>query len=109
MARLIAGAQTCRIQDTEKVFLFDALHRVLAEPIRSLIDVPPGDNTSMDGYALRTADVPHVGVELTVTQRIPAGQVGRPLGPGEAARIFTGAQVPPGADAVVMQLSLIHI
>jgi molybdopterin molybdotransferase len=103
MARLIAGAQTCRIQDTEKVFLFDALHRVLAEPIRSLIDVPPGDNTSMDGYALRTVDVPHVGVELTVAQRIPAGQVGRPLGPGEAARIFTGAQVPPGADAVVMQ------
>ena len=103
MARLIAGAQTCRIQDTEKVFLFDALHRVLAEPIRSLIDVPPGDNTSMDGYALRTVDVPHVGVELTVAQRIPAGQMGRPLGPGEAARIFTGAQVPPGADAVVMQ------
>lgn len=103
MARLIAGAQASRIQDTEKVALFDALNRVLATPIRSLIDVPPGDNTSMDGYALRAADVAHEGVQLKVAQRIPAGQVGLPLGPGEAARIFTGAQVPPGADAVVMQ------
>jgi molybdopterin molybdotransferase len=103
MARLVAAAQASRIQDTEKVALFDALNRVLATPIRSLIDVPPGDNTSMDGYALRAADVAHKGVQLKVAQRIPAGQVGLPLGPGEAARIFTGAQVPPGADAVVMQ------
>jgi molybdopterin molybdotransferase len=57
----------------------------------------------MDGYALRCADVPAAGTVLPVSQRIPAGQVGQPLLPGTAARIFTGAQIPPGADAVVMQ------
>jgi molybdopterin molybdotransferase len=69
----------------------------------SLIDVPPQDNTSMDGYAVRVADLPLPGTVLPVSQRIPAGQVGRPLAPGSAARIFTGAQMPAGADAVVMQ------
>ncbi|MFM8638530.1 MAG: molybdopterin molybdotransferase MoeA, partial [Betaproteobacteria bacterium] len=58
---------------------------------------------SMDGYALRAADVPEPGTRLPVSQRIPAGQVGSALEPGTAARIFTGAQLPPGADAVVMQ------
>ncbi|MFM2186417.1 MAG: gephyrin-like molybdotransferase Glp [Burkholderiaceae bacterium] len=101
--RLVVGAQPCQIRETETVALFDALRRVLARPIHSLIDVPPGDNTSMDGYAVRVADVPQPGVRLQVAQRIPAGQVGRALEPGTAARIFTGAQVPPGADAVVMQ------
>lgn len=101
--RLVVGAQPCQIHETETVALFDALRRVLARPIHSLIDVPPGDNTSMDGYAVRVADVPQPGVRLQVAQRIPAGQVGRALEPGTAARIFTGAQVPPGADAVVMQ------
>jgi molybdopterin molybdotransferase len=76
---------------------------VLAADVRSLLDVPPADNTSMDGYALRAADVPAAGTVLPVVQRIPAGVVGLPLQPGTAARIFTGAQVPPGADAVVMQ------
>jgi hypothetical protein len=61
------------------------------------------DNTSMDGYALRCADVPRPARVLPVSQRIPAGVVGAPLAPGSAARIFTGAQVPAGADAVVMQ------
>ncbi|HPP82040.1 MAG TPA: molybdopterin molybdotransferase MoeA, partial [Rubrivivax sp.] len=61
------------------------------------------DNTSMDGYALRAADVGAAGTELPVVQRLPAGVVGEALVPGTAARIFTGAQVPPGADAVVMQ------
>ena len=65
--------------------------------------MPPADNTSMDGYALRAADVPAAGAVLPVAQRIPAGHVGQPLLPGTAARIFTGGQVPPGADAVVMQ------
>ena len=101
--RLVVGAQPCQIRETETVALFDAPRRVLARPIHSLIDVPPGDNTSMDGYAVRVADVPQPGVRLQVAQRIPAGQVGRALEPGTAARIFTGAQVPPGADAVVMQ------
>jgi molybdopterin molybdotransferase len=65
--------------------------------------VPPEDNSEMDGYALRVADVPTEGVVLPVSQRIAAGQVGQALQPGTAARIFTGAQIPPGADAVVMQ------
>ena len=70
---------------------------------RSRLDVPPADNSEMDGYALRCADVAAAGAVLPVSQRIPAGVVGAPLAPGSAARIFTGAQVPPGADAVVMQ------
>jgi molybdopterin molybdotransferase len=76
---------------------------VLSEDVCSGLDVPPADNTSMDGYALRAADVPARGTELPISQRIPAGVVGEPLQPGTAARIFTGAQVPAGADAVVMQ------
>jgi molybdopterin molybdotransferase len=88
---------------TETVSTFDALGRVLAADVRSALDVPPADNTSMDGYAVRAADVPAAGTVLPVSQRIPAGVVGAPLVPGTAARIFTGAQVPPGADAVVMQ------
>ncbi len=103
LERLCSGAQACAIADAQDLPLYDALHRVLARPILSMIDVPPGDNTSMDGYALRAADVPQAGTRLRVAQRIPAGQVGQPLEPGTAARIFTGAQVPPGADAVVMQ------
>ena len=85
------------------VSTFDALQRVLAQDVRSALDVPPEDNSEMDGYALRVADVPAEGTVLPVSQRIAAGQVGRPLQPGTAARIFTGAQVPAGADAVVMQ------
>ena len=103
LARLIDGAREHLIRDTETVGSFDALGRVLAAEVRSLLDVPPADNTSMDGYALRAADVPVPGTMLPVAQRIPAGQVGQPLAPGSAARIFTGAQLPPGADAVVMQ------
>jgi len=65
--------------------------------------VPPADNSEMDGYALRTDDVAAAGAVLPVSQRIPAGVVGESLAPGTAARIFTGAQIPLGADAVVMQ------
>lgn len=77
--------------------------RVLAEDIVSPITVPPLDNAAMDGYAVRTCDVPRAGTLLPVSQRIPAGSVGQPLQPGSAARIFTGAPLPAGADAVVMQ------
>ena len=87
----------------ESVSTFDALGRVLAEDVRSLLDVPPADNSEMDGYALRVADVAEPGTVLRVSQRIAAGKVGTALEPGTAARIFTGAQVPAGADAVVMQ------
>ena len=89
--------------EAQTVSTFDALGRVLAADVRSLIDVPPADNTAMDGYALRCADVPASGTVLPVSQRIPAGASWQPLQAGTAARIFTGAQVPTGADAVVMQ------
>ena len=91
------------LAEAESVATFDALGRVLAAEVVSLLDVPPADNTSMDGYAVRAADVPVAGTVLAVSQRIAAGVVGAPLRPGTAARIFTGAEVPPGADAVVMQ------
>src|SRR6185436_11967864 len=63
----------------------------------------PQDNSSMDGYAVRSAEIADEGVVLPVSQRIPAGSAAQPLVPGSAARIFTGAPVPAGADAVVMQ------
>jgi len=103
VARLLEGARGHTISDRESISTFDALQRVLAQEVRSSLNVPPEDNSEMDGYALRVADVPAEGTVLPVAQRIPAGQVGHPLQPGSAARIFTGAQVPPGADAVVMQ------
>lgn len=90
------------ITDKERVDLLSARGRVLAESVHSTINVPPADNTAMDGYAMRAADVSN-GERLTVTQRIPAGTVGNLLNEGEAARIFTGAPIPEGADAVVMQ------
>jgi molybdopterin molybdotransferase len=80
-----------------------ALGRVLAEDVLSLVDVPPLNNTSMDGYAVRTEDIAAPGALLVVAQRIPAGSIGKPLATGTAARIFTGAPIPPGADAIVMQ------
>ena len=85
------------------VATFDADGRVLAEDVISALQVPPQDNASMDGYAVRTADLVSGEPVLRVTQRIPAGSHGTPLAAGEAARIFTGAPIPSGADAVVMQ------
>jgi molybdopterin molybdotransferase len=101
LVRLLANAHP--VGDTEAVPTWAAAGRILATDLRSTIDVPPLDNTSMDGYAVRCADVPAGGAKLAVAQRIPAGSVGHTLAPGTAARIFTGAPVPAGADAVVMQ------
>ncbi|MFM7026650.1 MAG: gephyrin-like molybdotransferase Glp [Limnohabitans sp.] len=95
-------AQVRRLPGTEVVATFDADGRVLAADLVSALQVPAFDNSSMDGYAVRTADLAP-GAVLRVTQRIPAGHNGQPVQPGEAARIFTGAPVPAGADAVVMQ------
>ena len=103
LARLLAAVAPLPASEHETLSTFDALGRVLQRDLRSTLDVPPQDNTSMDGYALRCADVSATGALLPVSQRIPAGVVGAPLRPGTAARIFTGAQVPAGADAVVMQ------
>jgi len=77
--------------------------RILASAQTSQLDVPPADNTQMDGYAVRAADCASGNARLPVSQRIPAGHVGAPLQAGSAARIFTGAMIPEGADAVVMQ------
>jgi molybdopterin molybdotransferase len=103
LARLLAAVQPLPAGESETLSTFDALGRVLAADVRSQLDVPPLANTAMDGYALRSADVPAVGTLLPVSQRIPAGRVPGELQPGTAARIFTGAPIPPGADAVVMQ------
>ena len=91
------------VPDTETVPTLEANGRVLAEDQRATIDVPSADNTQMDGYAVRAADCASGSATLRVSQRIAAGSVGEPLEPGTAARIFTGALIPPGADAVVMQ------
>jgi len=87
----------------ESVPTLEANGRVLAEDQSSKLDVPGADNTQMDGYAVRAADCAGGAARLKVAQRIPAGQVGSFLAPGTAARIFTGALIPEGADAVVMQ------
>jgi len=99
--RLLDGAQP--LTAVEDVDTFDAAGRVLAAPLISSVAVPPLANSQMDGYAVRSNDVTVAGARLRVTQRIPAGQIGQALAPGTAARIFTGAPVPPGCDAVVMQ------
>ncbi|MDN0083127.1 molybdopterin molybdotransferase MoeA [Crenobacter sp. SG2305] len=91
-ARPLAGS--------ESVELLAAAGRVLAEAVTATLNVPPHDNSAMDGYALRLADF---GQALPVSQRIPAGSVPTPLQAGTIARIFTGAPIPMGADAVIMQ------
>jgi molybdopterin molybdotransferase len=91
------------LDKTETIPLSEAYNRVLAEGLTSYVSVPPLDNTAMDGYAVRSRDCHQPDAKLQITQRIAAGQVGKMLHKGEAARIFTGAPVPPGADAIVMQ------
>jgi molybdopterin molybdotransferase len=101
LAELLSHATP--LVDTESVSTFDALGRVLAQDLVSALQVPPQDNSSMDGYAVRASDVAQPGAVLRVSQRIPAGASPEPLEPGTTARIFTGAPVPRGADAIVMQ------
>ena len=110
LARLLeqAGAMSMAVTETETVATQAALGRVLATSLVSTLAVPPLDNSAMDGYALRCADAPAAGARLPIAQRIVAGNVGQPLTPGTAARIFTGAPVPAGADAVVMQELCAH-
>ncbi|MGV8900151.1 MAG: gephyrin-like molybdotransferase Glp [Burkholderiaceae bacterium] len=91
------------ITETEQISTLKANGRILAVAQTSQLNVPPKDNTHMDGYAVRAADCASGAATLTVSQRIPAGHVGKKLQAGTAARIFTGAMIPDGADAVVMQ------
>ena len=104
LARLLGAAAV--LPGELELPTLEADGRVLAQDIRSALDVPGFDNSSMDGYAVNSAEVAAavaVGQALPVSQRIPAGHFGPALQPGSGARIFTGAPVPVGADAVVMQ------
>ena len=91
------------VEQLETMDIENVLGRILARDVYSTINVPGYDNSAMDGYAVVAADCAQLGAKLSVTQRIPAGQMGNQLEAGTAARIFTGAPIPPGADAVVMQ------
>jgi molybdopterin molybdotransferase len=99
--RLVGAAQP--IVESEPVALRDALGRTLAKAVVAAIDVPGWDYSAMDGYAVRAADCRVAGSRLAVSQRLPAGVDPRPLAAGTAARIFTGAPIPDGADSIVMQ------
>jgi molybdopterin molybdotransferase len=96
-------AQAVPLGGADSVSTFEADGRVLAQDVLSALQVPPQDNSAMDGYAVRSAELAAGPAELPVSQRIPAGSAGAPLAAGSVARIFTGAPIPPGADAVVMQ------
>ena len=99
-ARVIAGLLSPT--PVESTGLAEADGLVLGEDLVATIDLPPFDNSAMDGYAVRAADVRSVPVTLPVSQDIPAGRTDtRPLLPGTAARIMTGAPLPPGADVIV--------
>jgi molybdopterin molybdotransferase len=101
LENLLAAAQP--VEEIRSLPITAATGRILAVSQQSTVAVPPLDNSAMDGYAVRVADITAAGICLPVSQRIPAGTVGTPLQPGTAARIFTGAPIPAGADAVVMQ------
>ncbi|MGK2926544.1 MAG: molybdopterin molybdotransferase MoeA [Lysobacterales bacterium] len=95
--------QADRLTEAEEVPLIEAHGRALAADLVADIDVPPADNSAMDGYALRHADAQAASGSLPLSQRVTAGSVPQRLAPASAARIFTGAELPPGADTVVMQ------
>lgn len=105
LEQLLSGAMASSRH--EHVDTWDAVGRVTTAAITSPLDVPPVRNSQMDGYAVRSADLAGASatapVRLAVSQRIPAGSIALPLEPGTAARLFTGATLPEGADAVVMQ------
>ena len=109
LARLLSSAQPLATQSNgqKSVHLFDADGRVLAEAVVSALHVPPHHNSSMDGYAVNSSDLAvataQQPVRMVVSQRIAAGHAPQPLVAGTVARIFTGAPMPEGADAVVMQ------
>ncbi|MBX7229883.1 MAG: molybdopterin molybdotransferase MoeA [Burkholderiaceae bacterium] len=101
IARMIASTHS--VTETQEMPTLDAFGLVLAKSVLAPMNVPPEDNSAMDGYAVRCADTAKPGATLKIAQRIAAGETGLPLVAGTAARIFTGAPIPPGADAVVMQ------
>src|SRR5690554_4092516 len=100
IAHLLSKAPV--ITETELLPLTESLGRILAQDYRVPADVPPADNSAVDGYALRAKDYVQ-GQAISVSDRIPAGSAPSPLQPGTAVRIFTGSEIPAGADTVVMQ------
>ncbi|MCB1446245.1 MAG: molybdopterin molybdotransferase MoeA [Rhizobiaceae bacterium] len=102
LRRLLQG--TPSFDRTEILHLRDAGDRVLAAPLAARLTQPPFDNSAMDGYAVRAADVGALGNRLRVIGESSAGRgFAGPVGPGDAVRIFTGAPLPQGADAVLLQ------
>lgn len=106
LERLVNDAKP--VVDVETIPLFETAGRVLAESPVASVSVPPADNSSMDGYAVNTSDLSETGeTRLLVSQRIPAGTPPRALQNNSCARIFTGAEIPQGSDAVIMQENVI--
>lgn len=101
LQELLAHAQP--MAGVQQIDTFDADGRVLLQAAVSPLQVPPQDNSAMDGYAVRAAECASADAVLPVSQRIPAGTAPEALAAGSVARIFTGAPVPAGADAIVMQ------
>src|SRR5215472_8646495 len=101
LAAILAGAEPLA---EEMVALEEGYHRVLARDVAARRTQPPQAMSAMDGYAVRAADAAAVNAKLRVIGEVAAGRpFGRAIGPGEAARIFTGGVIPEGADAVVIQ------
>src|SRR5271170_7784988 len=98
-----AAAHAKPIKKQEKISVTDALGRVLAGEVRAQIALPRFDQSAMDGYAFAASSLTPIETELEIVSRIPAGDLSAPLTAGAAARIFTGAPIPQGADTVVMQ------
>jgi molybdopterin molybdotransferase len=104
LARILRSLDDVAPLPPERVPLGEAAGRALAEEVRATGPLPACDNSQMDGYALRAADAPRGGARLAIAFEVFAGDAaGRPLPPGTCARIFTGAPLPAGADAVEMQ------
>ncbi len=92
----------CILMEVENIPVSEASGRVLAEDVLAQLDVPPADNSQMDGYCARVADIGD-GCWLPISQRIAAGYAPQPLGHKSCGRLFTGAEIPDGADVVIMQ------
>lgn len=108
LQRLLQAASAEAARPAEQVPLASALNRILAAPLYCAHDVPPWDNSAMDGYAFNSADLPKARERgLPVSQRITAGMAPGPLEPGTCARIFTGAPIPSGSDCVEMQENVV--
>ena len=95
-------SQAKPVCEKELVAIAQALRRTLSSPVIAPINVPPADNSAMDGYAVRTADIA-LNTDYPISQRIPAGTAPDPLQENTVARIFTGANIPTGADAIIIQ------